>query len=243
MPVVTLFDEILFDSELLTDESAVGSPEYANTMIRNPATGIYKVNVNRYDFQHVWNINTHLLTPSKIDYFNEFWAGGFGSAYGFRIRIITDFYMVDEVIGTGNGVQTVFPIIRTYTRPGASHNYQRRIIKPVVVPSPLGSSVALYEADGVTARQIPSVLGAALGVPGFTVKLNTTPTSAYTINNQTGVITMNSAPANGVSVKVSCEYDTPVRFMNNSFQQKPSVATDVGGLQLCEIMAAELGIS
>lgn len=238
-----LFDEILFNSNLLTEESAIGSPEYANTMIRNPATGIYKVNVTRFDFQHVWNINTNLLNASELDYFNEFWAGGFGSAYGFRIRIITDFYMVDEVIGTGTGSQTVFPIIRTYTRPGASHNYQRRIIKPVVVPSPLGSSVALFESNGVTPRVIPSTLGAALGVPAFTVKLNTTPTTAYTINNTTGVITMNSAPANGVSVKVSCEYDTPVRFMNNSFQQKPGVTSDVGGLQLCEILPAELGIT
>lgn len=241
--MAALFDEILFNSDLLTEESAIGSPEYANTMIRNPATGIYKVNVNRYDFQHVWNINTNLLTPAQLDYFNEFWAGGFGSAYGFRIRIITDFYMIDEVIGTGNGSQTVFPIIRTYTRPGAGHNYQRRIIKPVVVPSPLGSSVALYEADGVTPRIIPSALGAALGVPAFTVKLNTTPTAAYTVNNTTGVITMNSAPGAGVSVKVSCEYDTPVRFMNNSFQQKPGVTTDVGGLQLCEMLPAELGIT
>lgn len=238
-----LFDEILFDGNLLTEESAIGSPEYANTMIRNPATGIYKVNVNRYDFQHVWNINTNLLSPTELDYFNEFWAGGFGSAYGFRIRIITDFYMIDEVIGTGNGTQTVFPIIRTYTRPGASHNYQRRIIKPVVVPSPLGSSVSLFEADGVTPRVMPSTLGAALGVPAFTVKLNTTPTTAYTINNTTGVITMSSAPGAGVSVKVSCEYDTAVRFMNNSFQQKPGVSTDVGGLQLCEILPAELSIT
>jgi hypothetical protein len=238
-----LFDEILFDSLLLTEESAIGSPEYANTMIRNPATGIYKVNVTRYDFQHVWNINTNLLGASELDYFNEFWAGGFGSAYGFRIRIISDFYMIDEVIGTGNGVQTVFPIIRTYTRPGASHNYQRRIIKPVVVPSPLGSSVALFEANGVTPRVIPSTLGAALGVPAFTVKLNNTPATAYTVNNTTGVITMTSAPGNGVSVKVSCEYDTPVRFMNNSFQQKPGVTSDVGGLQLVEILPAELGIT
>jgi len=238
-----LFDEILFNSNLLTEESAVGSPEYANTMIRNPATGIYKVNVNRYDFQHVWNINTNLLSPAELDYFNEFWAGGFGSAYGFRIRIITDFYMIDEVIGTGNGVQTVFPIIRTYTRPGATHNYQRRIIKPVVVPSPLGSSVALFESNGVTPRIIPSALGANLGVPSFTVKLNTTPTAAFTVNNTTGVITMNTAPGSGVSVKVSCEYDTPVQFMNNSFQMKPGVSSDVGGLQLCEILPATLGIT
>jgi hypothetical protein len=238
-----LFDEILFNSDLLTEESAVGSPEYANTMIRNPATGIYKINVNRYDFAYRWNINTNLLSPAQLDYFTEFWAGGFGSGYGFRIRIITDFYMIDEVIGVGNASQTIFPIIRTYTRPGASHNYQRRICKPAFVPSPLGSSVALFESNGVTPRIIPSALGAALGVPAFTVKLNTTPTAAYTINNTTGVITMNSAPGAGVSVKVSCEYDTPVRFMNNSFQMKPGVSSDVGGLELCEILPAELGVT
>lgn len=237
------FDEILFDSDLLTAGSATGGPEYANTIIKNPATGIYKVNVNRYDPQQVWNLDITLLNAADLEYFNRFWQGGYGSGYGFRLRIISDFYVEDQVLGTGNGVQTIFPLIKTYLRPGASHSYSKRIIKPVVVPNPLGASVTLYEADGTTARIIPSALGLALTIPAFTIMLNGTPTTAYVVNNQTGVVTMNSAPAGGVVVTWSGEFDYPVRFMNNSLALKPDVSSDVSGIQICEILPAELGVS
>lgn len=243
MPVVYLFDEILLDPEIFSAGSATGSPEFANTMIRNPATGIYKVNVVRYDIQNVWNLNIHLLDADMLEYFNEFWGGGHGSAYGFRARIVTDFYVEDEVIGTGDGSTTIFQLTKRYSRPGANHYYTRRIIKPVVVPSPLGSSVALYEPNGTTPRVIPSTLGAALTIPAFTVKKDGVTTTAYTVDNTTGKITFTVAPANGVVISWSGEFDTPVRFMQNSFQMKPDVASEVAGLQLCEILPAELGIS
>jgi hypothetical protein len=158
--------------------------------------------------------------------------------------IISDFYMIDQVIGTGNGSQTIFPIVKTYLRPGASHSYSRRIIKPVVNSLLGGGGVSIYEPNGTTPRVIPSPRGAGVGVPAFTVKLNSTPTSAYTVDNTTGKITMSSPPAGGVLVKVSCEFDTPCRFLQNSFQLKPDVgSSEVQGLQLCEILPAELGIT
>lgn len=239
---MSLFDEILFDTDLLVAGGATGGPEYANTIIRNPATGIYKVNVNRYDFQQVWNISTDLLTSTQLDYFMEFWGGGFGSAYGFRVCIISDFFVVDEVLGTGDGVQTVFPLIKNYSRPGATHNYSRRIIKPVV-NALLGGGVTLYEPNGTTTRAIPTVRGAGRGVPAFVVKKNGVTTTAYTVDNTTGKITFTTAPAAGVVVTWSGEFDTPMRFMMNGFQVKPDVSSDVQGLLLCEILPAELGIT
>lgn len=242
MAVVSLFDELLLDPDLFSAGGATGGPQYANTIIKNPATGVYKVNVNRYDFQQVWDMNVGLLEGADLDYFMEFWGGGFGSAYGFRCVVVSDFFMIDEVIGTGNGVQTVFPMTKTYLRPGANHSYIRRIIKPVTNTNVVGG-LTLYEPDGVTPRVIPTVRGIGRGVPAFTVKLNATPTALYTINNTTGNITMSSAPAGGVSVKVSCEFDTPMRFLQNSFQLKPDIASDIQGLQMCEILPAELGIT
>lgn len=238
-----LFDEILFDTDLLVAGGATGGPEYANTIIHNPATGIYKVNVNRYDFQQVWNISTDLLTSTQLDYFMEFWGGGFGSAYGFRVCIISDFFVVDEVLGTGDGVQTVFPLIKNYSRPGATHNYSRRIIKPVVNALLGGGGVTLYEPNGTTTRAIPTVRGAGRGVPAFVVKKNGVLTTAYTVDNTTGKITFTTAPAAGVVVTWSGEFDTPMRFMMNGFQVKPDVSSDVQGLLLCEILPAELGIT
>src|SRR6185369_7040302 len=116
--------------------------------------------------------STDLLTSTQLDYFMEFWGGGFGSAYGCRVVIISDFFVIDEVLGTGNGVQTVFPLIKNYSRPGASHNYSRRIIKPVVNALLGGGGVTLYEPNGTTTRAIPTVRGAGRGVPAFTVKKN-----------------------------------------------------------------------
>lgn len=238
---MALFDEILFDTDVIVAGGATGGPEYANTVIRNPATGVYKVNIDRYDFQQVWNISTDLLTPELLEYFMRFWGGGFGSGYGFRVVIVSDFYMVDQVIGTGNGTQTVFPLLKTYKRPGANHQYVRRIIKPATNTNVVGG-VTLYEPDGVTVRTFPTDRGEGVGVPAFTVELNGTPTSAYQINNTTGVITMNAAPANGVVVTVSCEFDTAMRFMMNSFTLKPDISSDISGITLCEILPAELSI-
>lgn len=243
MAIVYLFDEILLDPDIFVAGGATGSPEFANTMAKNQQTGIRKVNVGRQDFQQVWNVQTDLLEPADLAYFMNFWGGGYGSAYGFRAVIVSDFYMIDEVIGTGNDVQTAFPIVKKYMRPGASHSYSRRIIKPVVTTLLSVGGVALFEPNGSTTRVIPTVRGAGLGVPAFTVKLNSTPTTAYTVDNTTGIITMTVAPAAGVSVKVSCEFDTATRFLNNGFQLKPDVSSEIGGLQLGEILPAELGIT
>lgn len=240
---MALFDEILFDTDIIVAGGATGGPEYANTIIRNPATGIYKVNVNRYDFQQVWNISTELLTPAQLAYFMEFWGGGFGSAYGFRVVVISDFYVVDEVLGTGNGTQTVFPLIKNYSRPGASHNYSRRIIKPVVNALLGGGGVTLYEPNGTTTRAIPTARGAALGIPAFTVKDSGSTTTGYTVDNTTGKITFTVAPLTGHTITWSGEFDTPMRFMMNGLALKPDVTTNVQGIQLCEILPSELGIT
>lgn len=242
MAVVYLFDECLLDPDLFVAGGATGGPEYANTMAKNQQTGIRKVNVGRLDFQQVWNVQTDLLEPADLAYFMNFWGGGYGSGYGFRAVIVSDFYMVDEVIATAIAAQTVFSLIKTYKRPGANHSYSRRIIKPVTNTNVSGG-VTLFEPNGSTTRAIPTVRGQGLGVPGFTVKLNGTPTSAYTINNTTGVITMTSAPGAGVVVTVSCEFDTPVQFLNNAFQLKPDVSSEISGLQLGEILPAGLGIT
>jgi len=239
--MAALFDEILFDTDVITAGGVTGGPEYANTMVQNPATGIYKVNVNRFDFIQVLSVSTDLLTPAQLDYCVEFVGGGFGSAYGFRVMIISDFFVIDEVIGTGNGVQTVFPLIRTYMRPGASHNYPRRILKPVVNALLGGGGVTLFEPNGSTTRAIPSVRGAARGVPAFTVKKNGSTVVNYTVDNTIGKITFAVAPPAGHVVTWSGEYDTPMRFMNNSFPTKPDQTSEFQSWIMREMLAAEFG--
>lgn len=240
MAVVTSFDEVFFDPDIIAAGGS-GSPEFANTIIKNPATGIYKVNINRYDPVEMWVIDLGLLNDADREYMSKFWRGGFGSAYGFRARIPSDYKAVASVIGTGNGVQTIFPLTKTYTRPGtAGHANVRRITKPVAVANLTGGSATLYEPDGVTPRVVPSVpSGQAFKVYKDAVNQ----AAGWTVHNTTGNITFAVAPAGGVVISWDGEFDTPVRFLQNSFQQKvDGPSSEIGGLQLCEILPAELGL-
>lgn len=241
--MAALFDEILFSPDIIIAGGMTGGMEYANSMIRNPATGIYKVNVNRYDFIHVWTVSTDSLTETQLDYCVEFVAGGFGSGYGFRVMIMSDFFVIDEVLGTGNGIQTVFPLIRSYSRPGASHSYSKRIIKPVVNALLGGGGVTLYEPNGTTTRAIPSVRGAGRGVPAFLVKNNGSTVTNYTVDNVVGKITFATAPIAGHVITWSGEYDIPMRWMNNSFPTKPDISSDFQSWTMNEMLAAEFGIT
>lgn len=243
--MATFFDEILLDADIFVAGGATGGPEYANTMAKNQQTGIRKVNIGRFDFQQIWNLQTDMLEPADLAYLMNFWGGGYGSGYGFRVMILSDFYVVGEVLGVSNGLigSRTWPLIKTYKRPGANHSYSKRIIKPVVNALTGGSSVTLYEANGVTTRVIPSTRGAGLGVPAFRIFLDGVLTTGYTVDNTTGVVTLTSTPANGVVVSWSGEFDTPVQFLQNAFQLKPDVASEVSGLQIGEILPAQLGIT
>lgn len=245
MAVVYLFDEILLDPDIFVAGGATGGPQYANTMAHNAQTGIRKVNVNRLDFQQIWNIQTDQLTPADLLYLMGFWGGGYGSGYGFRAVIVSDFYVVGQVLGTSDGLigSRTWPLIKTYKRPGANHSYTRRIIKPVVNALLAVGGVALFEPNGSTSRVIPSRRGAALSIPAFRVMLDGVVTTGYVIDNTTGIVTLTSTPANGVVVSWSGEYDTPCRFLSNSFQLKPDTASEVSGLELGEILPAELNIT
>lgn len=241
MAVVAYLDHVLFDPDIIAAGGS-GSPEFANTIIRNPATGVFKVNINRYDPIETWIVDLGLLNDTDRAYVMRFWRGGFGSAYGFHVRIPTDYKTIAEVIGTGNGTQTVFPMTRTYTRPGTTgHANVRRIILPVAVASLTTGSATLYEPDGVAGRTVPSVpSGQAFQV--FKDAVNQA--SGWTVHNTRGEITFTSAPANGVVISWSGEFDVPMRMLQNSFQQKvDGPSSEINGLQLVEILPAELGIT
>src|SRR5207237_2384111 len=106
----------------ITAQSATASPEFSNTLIRNPATGVYKTNIARYDPQLVLQLDLTQLSPTELEYFNQFWVGGWASAYGFRLQWPGDFYAVAEVLQLkGDGANKVFLITKSYKRPGSAN--------------------------------------------------------------------------------------------------------------------------
>src|SRR5882762_10917408 len=105
---VTDFEEILIKKSLFSSQSATGSPEWANTIVKSSLTGIFKTNITRYDPQLTVTLDINMVSPILLEYFNQFWYGGWGSAYGFRFSWPPDFFVINEVIGTGDGTNRLF---------------------------------------------------------------------------------------------------------------------------------------
>lgn len=241
-----LFDEILLDPDIFASREGgspvQGSPTFANTKHSNPATGISKINVNRFDAIEILNVDMALMTPADLLYLLRIWRGGYGNAVGFRVRIPHDYYVTLESFATGNGVLTTFNLYVTYTRPGVTARQDvRRIIKPVNdTPARLtnlggaGGSVRLYEPDGTTARVITYPFKIYFGA--------VEQTTGWTVNNTTGVVTFSVAPPNGTIIKWSGEFDVPMRFVDNSLPLRPDPpsSSEATGVRLEEILYTEL---
>jgi hypothetical protein len=239
------FDETLLDPNLFESPEGGGGglqgwPVFANTVIRNEKTGVYKVNVNRFDPTEILTLDCRLLTPADRAYLLKMWRGGYGSGVGCRLRVPYDFTATGEVQGTINAGQTKsFQLVKTYTRTGVTARQDvRPIVKPVVNTNlaTLGAATApvtLYEADGVTPRII--------AVP-FAVRVNgLTSGFTYTINNTTGTFQIISTVTSG-TVAADFTFDIPAAFMGNSLQFSHDVSSSTSNVQFREILPVELGI-
>jgi uncharacterized protein (TIGR02217 family) len=113
-----------------------------------------------------------------------------GRAVGFRFKDHSDYELVEEVIGTGDGADTTWPIIKTYGA-GGSNPYQRRIFKPVSGTVQVWVNNVSVPVDDVS----PSA-------------------SECSVNYTTGIITFGASviPGVGHAIEVSCEFDVPVRY-------------------------------
>lgn len=106
-----------------------------------------------------------------------------GRATAFRFKDWSDFKIANQEIGVGDGVKTAFQIIKVYDL--GLQTYTRQIKK--------------LKANSITVKL----------VVGATV----TPTIDFTVDNNTGIITMNVAPPVGTKVVIDCsEFHVPVRF-------------------------------
>lgn len=234
-----LFDEVLFDPELVATEAGQrfpisGSPEFANEFAFNPKTGIGKTNVGRFDEIRKITLKIALADVQDSDYFQRFWLGGYGSGVGFRFRYVPDYIATLQSFGVGDGSTIIYSLTKTYTRPGVTARQDvRRIIKPVT-NTLVSGGVTLYEPDGVTLRVITTPL---------VIYVNDVPTVSYTINNTTGIVTFGFTPSVGATLKWSGEFDTPVAFMGNSYEHNFDVPSEINGIQLRELLPAELGIT
>ncbi|MGI3213335.1 DUF2460 domain-containing protein, partial [Roseovarius tibetensis] len=76
-----------------------------------------------------WNVSTGIRSRGDIEAVLAFFYARRGRAHGFRFKDWTDFRAAGQLLGTGDGQQTAFQLVRRYDSGGAVH--ARRITRPV----------------------------------------------------------------------------------------------------------------
>lgn len=164
-----------------------GGPSF-NTSVFTASSGYEQRNINWEAARCKYDVSHGIRSTEDMNDVLDFFYAVKGRATGFRYKDWADYKLTQGLIGTGNASETAFQIVKKYTV--GSEVYTRNLRK-IVTPS-VGPPVIPFEV------YVNDVLK--------------TITTDYTINYNTGVITFTSPPANGHTIKVTCEFDVPVRF-------------------------------
>ena len=120
------FVETQFPTDISYGSS--GGPEYATDIVISQS-GAEQRNVNWTQARARFNVAHGVKTQAQLDALIAFFRARKGRAYGFRFKDWTDYQASAQWIGTGNGTQTQFQLVKLYSSGGA--NEYRTIRKPV----------------------------------------------------------------------------------------------------------------
>lgn len=164
-----------------------GGPTFY-TSVYTAASGYEQRNINWESSRGKYDISYGIKDKADMDVVLNFFYAMRGRATGFRFKDWTDYKLTQGLIGVGTGALTTFQITKKYTVGSETYTrVLRKIVAPVVGP--------------------PAIL--------FQVYVNDvlkTIVTDYTVNYNTGIITFTTPPPAGHTVKVTCEFDVPVRF-------------------------------
>ena len=170
------FHEIRFPDDIAYGAS--GGPEFATTIV-TMASGYEQRNINWQAARGRWDVASGLKNQTQLDTLLAFFRGRKGRAHGFRFKDWSDFKATGQLIGTGDGANKTFQLVKNYTSGAGSES---RIIK-----KPVSGTTKIY-LNGVQLM------------------------SGWSVSSSTGLVTINTAPGNGVPVTADFEFDVPVRF-------------------------------
>ena len=120
------FHEVQFPPKIAY--GATGGPEF-NTSVTTTFAGFEQRNVNWQKARGRWDVSTGLKNKADMEALQAFFRARFGKAHGFRFKDWSDYQAVAQNLGTGNGTQTTFQLLKLYSSGG--YSYSREIKKPV----------------------------------------------------------------------------------------------------------------
>jgi len=120
------FHDVRFPADISFGSS--GGPEYSTNVIVMD-NGFEQRNINWSSARSRYNVSHGVKSQSQLDALIAFFRARKGRAYVFRFKDWTDYKAIAVQIGTGNGLNTQFQLIKTYSSGGYSES--RIITKPV----------------------------------------------------------------------------------------------------------------
>jgi len=107
---------------------SVGGSQFRTTIVES-AGGYEQRNIDWEGRRGKWNVAHGAKTAVQMDRLIEWFHAMRGRAHGFRFRDHRDYTAESEWIGDGDGVETDFQLIKTYTI--ETESYVHTISKPV----------------------------------------------------------------------------------------------------------------
>jgi len=133
------FHEIRFPDTIALD--AVGGPNFDTTVIIT-ANGTERRNVNWSQSRGRWDVGSNIKDRAGFEQLIAFFRARQGRAYGFRFKDWSDYEALASVIGTGDGAQLTFQLVKKYT--------SGTIDSTRIISKPVAGTVKIY-LDGVEA--------------------------------------------------------------------------------------------
>jgi uncharacterized protein (TIGR02217 family) len=107
---------------------SAGGPEYSTDIVVTQG-GYEQRNINWSAARARYNVAYGVRTQTQLDALITFFRARKGRADGFRFKDWTDYRATAQIIGTGDGSTTQFPLIKTYANGSVVET--RSITKPV----------------------------------------------------------------------------------------------------------------
>lgn len=158
------FVEVQFPTDISYGSS--GGPEYATDVVASQS-GFEQRNIAWSEARARYNVAHGVKTKAQLDALIAFFRARKGRAYGFRFKDWTDYQATAETIGTGNGSQTQFQLVKRYLSGAVSE--LRSIKKPVSGSVQIYSNATLQTAGvsidsttGVVSFVVPPATGVVI---------------------------------------------------------------------------------
>jgi len=120
------FVEVQFPADISYGSS--GGPSYSTDIVI-AESGHEQRNINWLEARARYNVAHGVKTKAQLDTLIAFFRARKGRAYGFRFKDWTDYQATGQILGTGNGAEDTFQLIKRYSSGGAEE--VRTIRKPV----------------------------------------------------------------------------------------------------------------